>query len=94
LDLEYENIGAGLAREAEMLPPVPTGPAAADMPPVIMLVTSPVEVVVNKNSPPTVTLPPLENALTASSELSTITTSVRSMVKCQHTSESCNRTPF
>ena len=70
-----------------MLPPVPTGPAAADMPPVIMSVASPVEIMVNKNPPPTVTLPPLENALTASSELSTMTTSVRSLGKCQHTSD-------
>ena len=53
-------MGAGFASDAEICPPVPIGPAAAEMP------------------PPTVTLPPLENALTASSELSTMTTSVKS----------------
>lgn len=30
---EYENIGAGLASDAAMFPPVPIGPAAAEMPP-------------------------------------------------------------
>ena len=36
LDLEYENIGAGCARLAWTLPPVPMGPAAALMlPPIV-----------------------------------------------------------
>ena len=37
---EYENIGAGLARDAAMFPPVPIGPAAADMPPESQLRTA------------------------------------------------------
>ena len=58
LDLEYENMGAGCAKDACTLPPVPIGPAAALI------------------FPPIVTFPPKENALTASSLLSTMTKSV------------------
>jgi hypothetical protein len=74
---EYENMGAGLASEAAMFPPVPRGPAAAETPPLRQLIHNRER----DSSPPTVTFPPRENALTASSELSTMTTSV--MSACQ-----------
>ena len=53
-------MGAGCARLAWTLPPVPMGPAVAAM------------------LPPMVTLPPIANARTASSLLSTMTKSVMS----------------
>ena len=65
LDFEYENIGAGCAKLAWTEPPVPMGPAEAEM------------------LPPTVTLPPMANARTASSELRTTTKSVMSAPACR-----------